>query len=180
MTGRTFTDLNDPGWERLFLDVQKSWFRLETLQAYDVEYEAEEFANFQRSGTVDTQPGPWQHMIADHVRQGRRLQRVHVVTDPLTDYIRYELAVYARNALAGEEVRLISLTDRYWPEEIPEHGDFWLFDDQELWIMRYDSTGRFQAAEELTEPSAVEAARSTRDWAMDHSLPLADYRPRAD
>lgn len=179
MTGRTFTNLSDPDWEQMFRGVRSSWFRLETLQAYDVHYEAEEFASFQHTGTVDMTAGPWQHMISDHVAHGRRLQRVHVVVEPVSDYLRYELAVYARNAAAGEDIRLIPVAKRNWPEQVPEQDDFWLLDDRDVWAMRYDSTGAFLTAEHLDDPSAVERARSIRDWTLDNSIPLADYRLRA-
>jgi hypothetical protein len=179
VTGRRFTDLSNPAWEQLFQDVRSSWFRLETLPAYDVQYEAEEFATFQATGAIDPTPGPWQQMISDHVAHGRRLQRVHVVREPLSDYLRYELAVYARNAEAGEEIRLLPVTGDDWPQRVPERGDYWLFDDERLWTMRDDSAGRFVAAEEVPEPPAVESARSLRDWSLDHSHPLADYRLRA-
>ena len=49
MTQR-ITDLNDPRWEALFTDVSQSWFRLETLKVYDVDYWCEVFVNGQRAG----------------------------------------------------------------------------------------------------------------------------------
>lgn len=32
---------------------------------------------------------------------------MHVVTEPLSDYVRYEIAAYEHDQRAGEEVRLI-------------------------------------------------------------------------
>ena len=66
MTDRV-TDLNDPTWQQLFTGLQSSWFRLETLQQYDVDYESTEFQDFLRSGVLDREPGEWQNMISHHV-----------------------------------------------------------------------------------------------------------------
>ena len=99
----------DPEFERLFADIRRSWFRLETLQRYDAEYERDDLAAFLSGEPITTTPGPWQAMIRDHVAAGRRLVRVHIIEEPLSDYIRYELAAYRLNAEAGEDVRLMPL-----------------------------------------------------------------------
>src|SRR3954452_20557518 len=102
----TFTDLDDPEWLALFERIESSWFRLETLQAYSVDYEHDEYDQFLRDGQLHRAPGPWQDMIREHAKAGRTLQRVHIVEEPLTDYLRYELAAYRQNSEAGEAIRL--------------------------------------------------------------------------
>jgi hypothetical protein len=169
------TDLNDPTWQQLFTGLQSSWFRLETLQQYDVDYESTEFQDFLRSGVLDREPGEWQNMISQHVQQGRRLQRVHVVTEPLSDYVRYEIAAYEHNQRAGEEIRLIPTQGASWPKGLPRDHDYWLFDDRDAWQMVYDPSGRFIAAERVTDPAAIERCRRWRDSALDQSIPLDDY-----
>jgi uncharacterized protein DUF6879 len=174
MAAETITDLNDPAFGRLFTDVTSSWFRLETLQRYDVEYEREDLAAFQRGEPLDTAPGPWQATLRDHVAAGSRLARVHVLEEPLSDYVRYELAAYVPNVDAGEDVRVIAVRRGEWPEGVPRH-DFWLFDDERLWLMDYDPEGGFQAARRITDSVAVVQHRRWRDAALALSIPLADY-----
>lgn len=176
---RRFTDLSDPEWQRLFQDLRSSWFRLETLQAYDVEYEAEEFQAFLRTGRADQEPQDWQRMIAAHTRAGRHLQRVHVVQEPLTDYLRYEFTAYEHNARAGEEIRIIPVQNHQWPAGLPEQHDFWLFDDRDAWDMQYDPTGRFLGAKQSDRAEEIEQRRRWRDTALAQSMPLADYIRRA-
>src|SRR4051794_39747787 len=127
MAADTITDLSDPAFGRLFTDVTSSWFRLEALQRYDVEYEREDFAAFLRGEQLDTTPGPWQVTLRDHVAAGRRLARVHVLEEPLSDYVRYELQAYVPNVDAGEDVRVLAVRRGEWPDGVPRH-DFWLFD----------------------------------------------------
>jgi hypothetical protein len=174
MAAATITNLSDPAFGRLFTDVTSSWFRLETLQRYDVEYEREELAAFLRGEPVDTTPGPWQKTLRDHVAAGRRLVRVHVLEEPLSDYVRFELQAYVPNVDAGEDVRLIAVRRGEWPEGVPRH-DFWLFDDARLWLMDYDAGGGFQAARRIEDAAAVAQHRRWRDAALAQSIPLADY-----
>jgi hypothetical protein len=163
-----------PEFARLFTDVRQSWFRLETLQRYDAAYERDDFAAFLRGEPITTTPGPWQAMIRDHVAAGRQLVRVHVIEEPLTDYIRYELNAYGPNVEAGEDVRLIPVRGGTWPAELPRH-DYWLFDDSRLWLMDYSSAGAFEAARLIDDPDTIDEHRRWRDAAIASSIQLADY-----
>jgi hypothetical protein len=40
---------------------------------------------------------------------------VHVVTEPATPYIRFELAAYADTSAAGEQIMIIPVRDGSWP-----------------------------------------------------------------
>jgi hypothetical protein len=99
---------------------------------------------------------------------------VHVLEEPLTDYVRYELAAYVPNVDAGEDVRVIAVPRGEWPESVPRH-DFWLFDDDRLWLMDYDACGGFQMASRIHDRDAVAQHRQWRDAALAQSIPLADY-----
>lgn len=174
MAQRVISDLDDPAFGRLFSDVRASWFRLEALQRYDVQYERDALAAFRRGEPIDTAPGPWQAMIRDHVAAGRELARVHVIEEPLSDYIRYELAAYTPNVDAGEHVRLIPVAHGQWPSGVPRH-DFWLFDDERLWLMDYDPRGAFEAVRLVDDPATVQQHRRWRDAALAQSIPLSEY-----
>ena len=41
---------------------------------------------------------------------------MHVIEEPLSDYMRFELEVYAPNVEAGEDVRLIPVFERHVAE----------------------------------------------------------------
>lgn len=174
MSGRIITDPRSPAFRRLFTDVRQSWFRLETLQRYDATNEREDFAAFLRGEPLTAAPGSWQAMIREHVAAGRSLRRVHVVEEPLSDYIRYELAAYAPNAQAGEDVRLIPVAVGAWPANVPRH-DYWLFDDERLWLMDYSPSGALDAVRLVDDPIAIEQHRRWRDAAIASSIRLADY-----
>jgi len=172
--GRVIRDDEGPEFARLFRDVRTSWFRLETLQRYDVAYERDAFSAFLHGKPAATAPGPWQAMIRQHVASNRSLARVHVIEEPLTDYIRWELAAYVPSMNAGEDIRVIPVHRGAWPPGVPRH-DYWLFDDERLWLMEYDADGAFQAARHIDDSAAVRQHRQWRDAALAQSISLADY-----
>jgi hypothetical protein len=113
----------------LYRTCRFSAHRLETLQNYLVADDIERQRAF-----LDGQPlpPPRQSKIDDMrlVRKlrkaGRTVGRVHVVDRPLSDYVRYELAVYAENLEAGEDVRI---ADRSRHEALRDlDKDFAIFD----------------------------------------------------
>jgi hypothetical protein len=174
MGGRVIRDLDGGEFEQLFHDVRASWFRLETLQRYDAEYERDKLAAFLRGEPLDPLPASWQAMIREHVAAGRRLERVHVIEEPLSDYIRFELAAYPQNIEAGEDVRVIPVRDGSWPAGVPRH-DYWLFDDADLWLMDYDDAGALYGVELVDDPAVLDEHRAWRDAALAQSIALADY-----
>ena len=98
--------------------------------------------------------------------------------EPLTDYLRYEMAVYAKNAEAGEEIRLIGVSRSSWPVGVPQATDFWLFDDKEVWDMHYDDSGQFRFATRSTSQTHLEWCRQWRDEALRQSIDLSGYARR--
>lgn len=170
-----FTVLDDPEWLALFEGVEHSWFRLETLQVYAVDYERAEYETFLREGRFDRPPGDWQTMMARHTQAGRQLRRVHVVVEPLTDYLRYEFAAYRQNNEFGEEIGIIPVTQSTWPARLPQNTDFWLFDDTEVWDMHYDTDGRFVEATRSHSDHHLAECRRWCDDALQLAVPLAQY-----
>jgi hypothetical protein len=61
-----------------------------------------------------------------------------------------------------------------WPADVPHH-DCWLFDDEHLWLMDYDTTGALEAIRLIEDPIALNHHRQGRDAAIAHSLSLTDY-----
>jgi hypothetical protein len=155
--------------------IQESMYRLETLQAYDVAYERAQYAAFLAGEAIDLTPGPWQVSVGRHRSASRAVERVHVVTEPLTDYLRYEMATsYRRNRAAGERIGIIPATPGHWPSDVPTR-DHWLFDDRDLWIMLYDHQGRFIEAERRTDPAEIRNAVVGKQVALTTAIPFDDY-----
>src|SRR5262249_53089561 len=103
---------------------------------------------------------------------GRWIGRVHVIRRPLTDYLRYEFAVYQYTVAAGEDVRILDLTGQLNPG-LPEQ-DFWLFDDTEVVRMDYDPDGT-QLGRELLEDADPAPYVVRKRLALEHAQPFMEY-----
>lgn len=160
-----------------------SAWRLETLQQYGNSGEDERLRRFLagESYVPTTAKEQWLSTVRDNLAAGRTMGRVHVVTEPLTDYMRYELTWgYGPNVEAGEDVRLIPIPadDGQWPTGLRPGDDFWLFDSQDLYVMRYADDGTWLSVEPETDPAAVVIANHQRDLALHYAIPYREYMRR--
>lgn len=161
-----------------FRQFQSSVFRLETLQVYRGSGEEDAIAAFQ-SGLAeppaDQKQADWEEMIRVNLRSGRAMQRVHVVVEPLSPYMRFELTwAYAPNAAAGEDIRIIPVRENVWPPELLRQ-DFWLFDDVELFVAHYADDGLWLGVEPVADPARLAAARRWRNVALRLARPWREY-----
>lgn len=150
-------------------NFQASAFRLEALPTYSVPEEADMLAAFRRGEAVLPDNHPWPKLVAGISAAGKTIQRVRIVSDPPTDYERFELSLYPHSAEAGEDIRV---TD----DPSLRYADFWLFDDEAVFVMRYDNTGGFLGTD---VPNDVVTYRHIRDLVWEYSVPLAKFTARA-
>lgn len=103
--------------------------------------------------------------MRDLGRQGRSLQRVRIVDDPLTDYQRFSVWGGRWNAEAGERIVYLarSAAQRL---DIPTRTDWWLFDDTALVLLRFSRDGKLVGQELESDPSTVARYCRWRDAAM--------------
>lgn len=153
----------------LFGSFAHSVFRLETLQVYRGQRDLDLLDRFLEGKPRPPDPAKaeWTAMITSNVQAGKAVQRVHVVLEPLTDYLRFELTWgYEPNVAAGEDIRIIPVgQDNSWPVDVPHH-DYWLFDSAGLYDMHYDSDGVWLGAEHVTDPVKILDACRGRDAAL--------------
>lgn len=177
--GRRIETLGDEFME-LFTRFEHTAYRLETLQVYDVGYEDEPMRQFLAGGPMPGDPSKneWCTLIRESVAAGKRMSRVHIVVEPLTDYLRYEIGwSYAPNVDAGEDIRIIPVQPGEWPP-LPKGYDYWLFDSSELWVMTYDAEGRFLYAEHRQDPGEIVLYNHMRDAAMHAATEYHAYMRR--
>ncbi|MGH3950164.1 MAG: DUF6879 family protein, partial [Pseudonocardiaceae bacterium] len=99
--------------------AQRSLFRLETLECYEV---ASDGSDYRRYLDGEAEPDwarkqPWLDFLRAESASGRRRHRVRVIHDPPTDYERYACEWgYALNSAAGEEVRVLDLAETPLPK----------------------------------------------------------------
>lgn len=160
-------------WVQLLESFRSSAFRLEALQDYDSPGEAEAIARFVAGKPHGADTSWWRAMTRRHRAAGHTMSHVRVITEPMTDYTRFSLAIYPELVEAGEEIRIIYAPTE-WPAGVPRH-DFWLFDDKDLWLMHYTAEGLYVGAENIVDPVAIERHRRWRDLCLAKSVPLSTY-----
>lgn len=159
-----------------------SAWRLETMQHYSASGDGDE--ERQRAFHLGKPlPAPGRGKVADlelisALRvSGRQIGRVHVVDRPLTPYVLYELAVYAENASAGEEVRIADRS--LYPELKSLMQDFAIFDAETsnaaVILFDYDHGGLVRGYKTTNDPETVRHCREQYGLALSRSVPLAKF-----
>lgn len=170
------TRLTTEQFGSLFDCFEREAFRLELRDHYSVDTEREEFARYLRGEPLsEHQNRGWCEYVRSMVQQGKKVSRVHIMSMPLTPYLRFEIDWgYVFSSTAGEEIFLLprpKLTD----VSILRFGDFWLFDKEQLVRMDYTGEGAFRHAEFDNDPDSLQRARSIRERLMVEAIPLRQY-----
>ncbi|MEU9193904.1 DUF6879 family protein [Streptomyces hundungensis] len=146
-----------PTFDELLDSATRSAVHLEMRDSYGVAAEAGDFAHWKSTGERDTDPGSaywasWVALIQRTVSRGVVVRRARVVSEPVSDYIRYEHAGTAVNLKAGEQVRWLA---RRRTSGIAFPGnDFWLIDGRLVRWNHFTGDGA-SAGGEISEDAAV-------------------------
>lgn len=156
----------------------ESTFRLELLDHYVAPNETEPFRAFREGRTPDRAwRAPWMRFVRSVRASGRSMARVHVVTEPLTDYTLFEIAcAYPSSVEAGEDVRILprhNTTDLNLPDY-----DFWLLDSEYVAVMDYAADGSWLSVALTDDLETVQRSCQARDAAMANAIPLNEYLTR--
>lgn len=168
----------DRGFAEGTLFDHSAW-RLELLDWYTSPATERRLTRFLAGEHVTAaERAPWLSMLRRDLAAGKTIGRVHVITEPLTDYLRYELACYESSGQVGEDIRILpgSLADGL---DLPGF-DFWLFDagypGARAAINVYGERGAWLRSEFITEPGFVAHCCRWRDAAMSRAIPLSAYQ----
>jgi hypothetical protein len=156
-------------------------FRLEARDRYDVASDGDDLAAYLAGhpGPDMDRKGPWLETIRGEVARGLHTYRVHIVTGPLNDYLRFECEWgYVHNSAAGEHIRILDLAEKDAPAGLL-HEDFWLIagdgDEPDRAIrMDYDDAGHFLGAQVVADAD-VDRYRRAREIAWQAAVPFTAY-----
>ncbi|MBB5776240.1 DUF6879 family protein [Nonomuraea jabiensis] len=156
---------------------QHTAFKFEVRDRYDVPSEQESLRRF-LAGQPDPERAarPWLAKMKAATGEGKRVERVRVVTEPHSDYVRWLLAGAPLNAAAGEDVRYLPRTHAA-TLELPDH-DFAIFDSARLVLLNFDDQDRPLQHELVTDPDMVLRHCQWRDAAWHHAMPYDQYAGR--
>ncbi|MER8072732.1 DUF6879 family protein [Streptomyces sp. NPDC094034] len=166
--------LDGDEWRAMFREFRSEAWRLETLPQYLVPQEDGEFAAFRSGSRIDpyTYSSSYTKDLKRLRENGRTKGRVHVVAQPLSEYLQFEFSrYYAPHALAFEDIRILDVTGRENPLENVQ--DFWMFDRSTVVLMHYKADGT-QINRELYAGDPAPFVERQR-VAIAESVPFLEY-----
>lgn len=170
---------NVPSFDELLDGAQHTAVHLEMRDTYGVSAEADDFARWKNSGERDTDPdspywAPWVALIKRTVARGVRVRRARIVSEPVSDYIRYEHASTQVNLDAGEQVRWLA---RRRASDIALPGnDFWLIDNRLIRWNHFTGDGRSAGGEISEDQAAAKLCAEAFEAVWSRGIPHADYK----
>ncbi|MCD0447887.1 hypothetical protein LO762_01560 [Actinocorallia sp. API 0066] len=167
--------------DELLAAFEREALHLEMRDHYAMPDEAERLTRFLELGYRDHEAEAgerrfWTRLIADAKAAGKSVRRARVVSEPVTDYVRYLWAGTDPIVEAGEEVRWLPRS-RASALALPGN-DFWLFDDRVAVFAVFSGVGAVVAREASEDPGVVALCRSAFDavWAL--ATPHGEYVPK--
>jgi hypothetical protein len=151
--------------------AKKETFRLEMRDEYRVKEEDRELEIWRNTGKFEPGEGgkQWARDLEALRARGVITHRVHVVTVPLSDYLRFEIAAYA------EDVNYIERDDYAGIKKPFEPQEFWLIDEKHLFIVKYDQEGHWLGNNYTDDAKIVERHAMMKDLLISKALPLEEF-----
>ncbi len=118
----------------------------------------------------------WLSFIKEVTTRGVGVERVRVVTEPHTDYVRWELALDPQNIDAGEHIRY--LPRRHAQGIVLPAEDFWLFDDDRLVLSLFKPEGGSGGFAREYDPDLIRRYRTACNQVWSRAVPYAEYVAR--
>ena len=173
------TDLLAPEqFVALFRGFEHTAQRLETRDRYVVAAEQAALGRFlagQKDDPIYEQERAFwdREIVPEAVTAGKRFERVRVVPDPLTNYLRFTLRGAGYLKRAGDDIRYVNRENAN-ALDLPAH-DFWLFDSARLVSLYFTANDRLLGIQVITEPHVVRQHVQWFDLAMRHATPYKEY-----
>jgi hypothetical protein len=166
--------LKGEDFNQLFRDFKHSAFHLEMQDEYGVSEEAEPFRKWLNNEPDDYGwVREWHELIKAATSAGKSVTRARIVSEPVTDYVRFEHAMARFNVAAREQL--------YWVPrhltagiEFPEH-DYWLLDEETVAFNVFAEDGSSFGAKLVTDPATIEQCIRVRDQVLAIGIPHKDY-----
>ncbi|MGD3106816.1 DUF6879 family protein [Streptomyces sp. YGL11-2] len=166
--------LDGEDWRRFFDAFGREAWRFEAQPTYTMPREQENVARFLRGENKPADHNArWHERVRGYVESGRRVGRVRIVRQPLTDYQRYQFAWgIPGNIAAGEDIRVLDVTRNDYG--LPLSGrDWWMFDETCIAHLNFRPDGT-----QINRESYEGDPAPYREWrriALEHAVSFEEY-----
>ncbi|HEY9412145.1 MAG TPA: hypothetical protein VIP77_21385 [Jiangellaceae bacterium] len=120
---------------------------------------------------------PWLDLIVETIARGVEVRRARIVSEPISDYIRFEYDGTFTNVAAGEKIRWLP---RRRATDIALPGnDFWLFDNRLVLVNHFTGDGQWADPDmELSDdPELAKLCGSAFEAVWERATPHEDFHP---
>ncbi|GAA2626465.1 hypothetical protein GCM10010411_74250 [Actinomadura fulvescens] len=164
----------EPSFEDLLASAERSAVHLEARDTYDATDPA--FLKWLEDGDTSYEWDDWIEPVGAAVARGVKVRRLRIVSEPVSDYIRWEHAISHGNIQAGEDLRWLPRRLAY-DLAVPV-ADYWMFDHR---LVRYHFTSGAGAElgvfEYVTDPRKIIPVVGMFEMMWERAIPHADYSP---
>lgn len=122
--------------------------------------------------------GSWHDHAREAADPGVTVRRARIISEPVTDYVRYKRDLTPTNLDAGEEV--CCLPRRQTGDRALPGGDFRVFDDELVLFQHVGGGGELAANVReyvVTEPSRAKSCAEVFEAVRRRAVPHAEYDP---
>lgn len=167
-----------PTFDDLIANCSRSAIHLEMRDSYAVDYESGPFADWKRGLRHDPDNReswwrPWLDLVHETVSRGVVMQRARIVSEPVSEYIRFEHSGTFTNIAAGEQVRW--LPRRQASGLALPGNDFWLFDGQWIRWNHFAGDGSFTGEEISDDPASAKLCAEAFESVWSRAIPHDVY-----
>ncbi|MFJ5303770.1 DUF6879 family protein [Streptomyces sp. NPDC088350] len=167
-----------PAFRELIAEAKHSAVHLELRDSY---FSNPRFEAWQRGERVNwADRASWwdsfEDSIADAVARGVTVRRARVVSEPVTEYIRWEHYVTRGNVEAGELVRW--LPRRRASDLLLPGNDFWIFDDSLIRVHHFSGDGGSVDDELLDDPELIRVCATAFERIWERAIPHDQYETK--
>jgi hypothetical protein len=164
-----------PPFSELIAATMLSAVHLELRDSYDPD--TPQYAEW-LAGTPRPVPAnqEWFDFVREHTARGVRFRRARIISEPLSDYVRFEHeATAGLNVAAGEEVRWL-------PRKLARGlsvpvNDYWVFDGRLVRFGYFAGDGTYLDDELTDEPEVARTCAEAFEAVWGLAIPHANYRP---
>jgi hypothetical protein len=164
-----------PPFSELIKDTVSSAVHLEMRDQYTPD-DPVFLAWLENGQVIDPALPDWYDLVRAHVARGVKFRRARVVSEPLSDFVRFEFACTSGlNVAAGEQVRWLGR--RQASDLCLPGNDFWVFDGRRVRLSHFAGNGDFLDDELSEDPVLVRHCAAAFEAVWERATDHADYKP---
>jgi hypothetical protein len=172
--------ISEQGRDNFLTTFQHEAVHLEMRDVYATTVEKDRFATWRQGQPLDPETEaawwqPWFDLMKRTTEAGKTLRRLRIISEPVSDYIRFEWLDAAQLVCAGEHVRW--LPRRNVSTLLLPGNDFWMFDRQTVVFTHFSGSGCVLDHEITTDSIVVTRCAEAFEEAWKIAIPHHDYTP---